>query len=223
MAIGLKPGGITHTRDTLLHERQGGSHPVGAHRPTLGNLDADKLTPIALMYAAHFAVGLAISSRAPRAPIGALLAGCFLPDIVWIVLATSGIEPSSPRVFFDDWSHSLLSIVVEASLFSLLFIRRGVDVWVPIWLAVALHFLLDVLIHPKPLALYPLAAWHAPWDLWIWGSSRTSFLFTHYWWVQFGIIVPLILIYIIGARKQALPANLVAATVLSVLGLHLLF
>jgi hypothetical protein len=175
------------------------------------------------MYAAHFAVGLAIGARAPRAPVAALLAGCFLPDIVWIVLAASGIEPSNTPHFFDDWSHSLLSIVVEASLFSLLFIRRGVEVWVPIWLAVALHFLLDVLIHPKPLALYPHATLHAPWDLWAWGSSKTPFLFTHYWWVQFGIIVPLMLIYAIGARKQGLPANLIAATVLAVLGLHLLF
>lgn len=175
------------------------------------------------MYAAHFAAGLAISSRAPRAPLWALLAACFLPDIVWIVLAASGVEPAGPSVFFDDWSHSLASIVVEASLFALLFIRRGLYVWLPIWLAVASHFLLDVLIHPKPLALYPHATWHAPWDLWSWGLAKTPWLFTHYWWVQFGIIVPLVALYAIGARKQALPANLIAATALSLLALQLLF
>ena len=175
------------------------------------------------MYAAHFAAGLAIGSRAPRAPIWALLAGCLLPDVVWIVLATSGIEPSGPATLFEDWSHSLVSIFVEASLFALLFIRRGVSVWVPIWLAVASHFLLDALIHPKPLALYPHAMWHAPWDLWTWGESKTSLLFTHYWWVQFAIIVPLTAVYAIGARKQGLPSNLIAATALSLFGLHLLF
>jgi hypothetical protein len=175
------------------------------------------------MYAAHFAAGLAIGSRAPRAPIWALLAGCLLPDIVWIALATSGIEPSAPSLFFDDWSHSLVSIFVEASLFTLLFIRRGVYVWAPIWLAVASHFLLDVLIHPKPLALYPHATLHAPWDLWIWGTSKTSFLFTHYWWIQFAIMVPLIGVYAVGARKRGFPTNLIAATALSLLGLHLLF
>lgn len=175
------------------------------------------------MYAAHFAAGLAISSRAPRAPIWALLAGCFLPDIVWIVLAIGGIEPSKPTVFFDEWSHSLMSILVEASLFALLFIGRGMYVWAPIWLAVASHFLLDVLIHPKPLALYPHATLHAPWDMWSWGTSKTPFLFTHYWWVQFGIMVPLVTVYAMGARKTGLPTNLIAATVLALLGLHLLF
>jgi hypothetical protein len=189
----------------------------------VGDFDAHEPSPAALMYAAHFAAGLAISSRAPRAPIWALLAGCFLPDIIWIVLAASGIEPADPSGFFDDWSHSLASILVEASVFALLFLRRGVYVWAPIWLAVASHYLLDVLIHPKPLALYPHAMRHAPWDLWSWGAAKTSLFFTHYWWVQFGIMVPLIAVYALGARKQSLPANLIAATALSLLGLHLLF
>ena len=128
-----------------------------------------------------------------------------------------------PSVFFDDWSHSLASILVEASLFALIFIRRGMYVWAPIWLAVASHFLLDALIHPKPLALYPHATWHAPWDLWNWGAAKTPLLFTHYWWVQFCIMVPLVAFYAIGARKQALPTNLIAATALSLLALQLLF
>jgi hypothetical protein len=175
------------------------------------------------MYAAHFAAGLAIGARAPRAPIWALLAGCFLPDLIWIVLATSGVEPADSSAFFDDWSHSLVSILVEASLFALIFVRRGVKVWGPIWLAVASHFPLDALVHPKPLALYPHAAWHAPWDLWAWGASKTPLLFTHYWWLQFGIVVPLVVVYAIGARQQALATNLIAATALILLGLHLLF
>lgn len=175
------------------------------------------------MYAAHFAAGLAIGARAPRAPIAALLAACFLPDLVWIVLAACGIEPADPRVFFDDWSHSLVSILIEASVFALFFLRRGAQVWVPVWLAGASHFLLDVLIHPRPLALYPHAQLHAPWDLWSWGASRTPLLFSHYGWVQLGIMVPLVAVYAVGARRQALPANLVAATALTLLGLQLLF
>jgi hypothetical protein len=79
------------------------------------------------------------------------------------------------------------------------------------------------LIHPKPLTLYPHASWHATWDLWSWEASKSSFLFTHYWWVQFGIVVPLVAVYAVGARKQALAVNLIAATSLSLLGLHLLF
>ncbi len=176
------------------------------------------------MYAAHFAAGLAIGSRAARAPIWALLIGCFLPDIVWIVLAVAGVEPTDPpAAFFDDWSHSLASILVEASVFALFFVRRGVRVWGPIWLAVASHFPLDVLIHPKPLALYPHAALRAPWDLWHWGATRTPLVFTHYGWIQLAIVLALLAIYAIGARRQAVPLNLIAATVLLVIALHLLF
>ena len=96
-------------------------------------------------------------------------------------------------------------------------------VWAPIWLAVASHFPLDVLIHPKPLPLYPHSSWRAPWDLWSWGASETPFLFTRYWWVQFGMVVTLIAVYAMGARKHGLPVNLIGATALLVLCLHLLF
>jgi hypothetical protein len=176
------------------------------------------------VYAAHFAAGLAIGSRAPRAPIGALLAGCFLPDLVWITLAASGIEPSGPPAgFSDDWSHSLLSVLVEATAFALFFARCGMRVWGPVWLAVGSHFPLDVLIHPKPLALYPHAALRAPWDLWSWGTVKTSFLLTHYGWVQLDVVVALGFVYALGARKNMVPTNLIAATALFLLGLQLLF
>jgi len=46
------------------------------------------------MYAAHFAAGLAIKSRAPQAPTWALLVGAFIPDFVWIAF---GLAASSRR------------------------------------------------------------------------------------------------------------------------------
>lgn len=175
------------------------------------------------MYAAHFAAGLAIGARAPRAPIWALLAGVFLPDLVWIALSATGVEPAAPSLFFDDWSHSLLSVIVLASLFALCFARRGAAVWIPVWLAVASHFLFDAIIHPRPIAVYPHSAMHIPWDLWHWGEARTALGFTHYWWVQFGIVVPLLCIYALGMRRQNFAPNLAWATVLTVLLLHLVF
>ena len=42
------------------------------------------------MYAPHFAAALAIKSTVPRAPLAALLAGAFLPDLLWIALARIG-------------------------------------------------------------------------------------------------------------------------------------
>jgi hypothetical protein len=174
------------------------------------------------MYAAHFAAGLAIGARARRAPMWALLGGAFVPDIVWIALSAAGAEPAGSSVFFDDWSHSLLSVTLEATLFALCFVRGGKAVWLPVWLAVASHFLLDAIIHPRPVALYPHSAIHVPWDLWHWGETRAALGFTHYWWVQLGIIFPLLGLYVVGMRRQKFPLDLAWATVLTFLGLHLI-
>src|ERR1700678_4029770 len=112
------------------------------------------------MYAAHFAAGLAIKGRAPKAPTWALLTGAFLPDFFWIGFAAIGLEPATSKVFFDDWSHSLVSVLVEATAFALLFYRRALTVWLQVWLALISHYFLDLPIHPKPIALYPHAAIH---------------------------------------------------------------
>jgi len=55
------------------------------------------------MYAPHFAAALAIKSTAPRAPLWALLAGAFLPDVLWIALARIGVDPPQSSRLFDDW------------------------------------------------------------------------------------------------------------------------
>jgi hypothetical protein len=175
------------------------------------------------MYAAHFAAGLAIGARAPRAPMWALLAGAFLPDVAWIGLSCAGVEPAGTGVFFDDWSHSLVSVLILATLFALCFVRSGRGVWLAIWLAVASHFVLDAPIHPRPLALYPHAAIRVPWDLWHWGETPWALGFSHYWWVQLAVTLTLLAVYVAGVPRRNFAPNLAWATVLLVLGLHLVF
>ncbi len=102
------------------------------------------------MTAAHFAAALAIKGRLPKAPTSALVFGAFIPDFVWIVLATTGVETTKREIFFDDWSHSLISIAVYASLFGLLFWRRGSMVAFAMWLAVFSHFILDLPVLTGP-------------------------------------------------------------------------
>jgi hypothetical protein len=167
------------------------------------------------MYAAHFAAGLAIKSRAPKAPTWALLTGAFLPDLIWIGLGLAGVEPSQGAAFFDDWSHSFASILVWATVYSLLFLRRGMAVAFPVWLAVFSHFLLDLPIHPKDLALYPHSALHLGWGLWNIGR-------TNYWYVQFCVLMVLIWVYARGAAKQKFSGDLIAANCVLLLGLHLM-
>jgi len=174
------------------------------------------------MYAPHFAAALAIKGRAPKAPAWALLTAAFLPDLVWIVLAGAGIEPADPKIFFDAWSHSILSVIVEATAFALLFYRRGPAVWLPIWLAGLSHLLLDLPIHPKPLALYPHASIHAPWDLWSWGLSKVWLGISPYWWIQSALVLVFLAIYASGAKRSGIPGNLVAASCIGVIGLKLL-
>jgi hypothetical protein len=168
------------------------------------------------MFAAHLAAGLAIKSRAPQAPTWALLLGAFLPDLIWIPLAALGVEPAATAVFFDDWSHSLATTVVWAALFAALFWRRcGASVAVAIGLAVVSHFLLDLPIHPRPLALYPHSALRL--SLGLGAAARAS-----YWWLQLAVVAALALVYIQGARRQEVPARLIAASVLVVVSMHLL-
>src|SRR6202044_3363067 len=91
-----------------------------------------------VMYAGHFAAGLALRGRAPRVPVTVLLIGVFILDFLWVVFGVLHWE--TPR---DDWSHSLLMSILGASLFAAAFWRFGIKACVVIWLAVFSHFVLD--------------------------------------------------------------------------------
>ena len=77
------------------------------------------------MYAPHFAAALAIKGRSPGAPLWALLVGAFIPDLLWIALARIGIEPAQTSNFFDDWSHSLVSVAVSVDRVCISFPPEG--------------------------------------------------------------------------------------------------
>src|SRR5215471_8423791 len=168
------------------------------------------------MFAAHFAAGLALKSHVPKAPTWALLTGVVIPDFLWIVFANRGIEPTDPHVFFDDWSHSLLMVALMATLFSFVFWRYGRTVILAVWLAVFSHFLLDLPIHPKFLALYPHSSLHVGFFL----SGTLGAM--KYWWVQLCVVLVLTFVYALGARRVRVPSNLVAATCVTLVALHLL-
>jgi hypothetical protein len=175
------------------------------------------------MYAAHFAAGLAVKGRVPQTPTWALMTAVFLPDFIWIALARMGIEPESPpRGFFDDWSHSFLTIIVSASLFAWVFWRRERAVVLAVWIAGLSHFFLDFLIHPAKLALYPHSSLRLGWNLWTFGQGRSWLGPNHYWWVEAGMILPLLAVYVWGSRETQFQRTLVAASCLLVIGLHLL-
>ena len=173
------------------------------------------------MYAPHFAAALAIKGRAREAPLWAPLIGAFIPDLLWIVLARIGIEPAQTSNFYDDWSHSLVSVAILATLFASAFLRRGKSVFVAIWLAVFSHFLLDFPVHPKRLALAPLTGIYLGWDLLAWGSRPGWLGAINDWWLQAAVLLVLLLVYATAARRNNLqPA--VTASVTFLIGIQLL-
>lgn len=175
----------------------------------------------ALMFAAHLAAGLAIKGAEPKVPAWAVLTGAFLPDLFWIGLAAVGIEPAGDTVFFDGWSHSVASILVQAILYAMCFYRRGRGVMLALGAAVLSHLLLDMPIHPRPLELYPHAMLVAGPPTWEWAAVPRALGKTRYWWLQLGLIAPLLILYWIKVR-QKIASSLRMASCLMVAGLHLI-
>jgi len=174
------------------------------------------------MYAPHFAAALAIKGRTPEAPLWALLIGAFIPDLLWIALARIGVEPAHPSSFFDDWSHSLVSVAILASLFALAFLRRGKPVFVAIWLAVFSHFVLDFPVHPKRLALAPLTGIYLGRDLLAWGSRPGWLAAINDWWLQLAALLVLLIVYATGMRTARIRPTAAAASSALLIGIQLL-
>jgi hypothetical protein len=127
------------------------------------------------------------------------------------------------RSSVHGWSHSFVSVLVEATVFALFFAYKGVRVWLPVWLAEMSHVVLDAIIHPSPIALYPHASLRVSWDLWRWGSLPTALGFSYYWWVQLAIVTARLGAYAIEVLRSSFPPNLAGATALLVLGLRWVF
>lgn len=144
------------------------------------------------MYVGHFAAGLAIKAKEPKAPTWALLVGVGFLDILFGPLVLVGIEratvmPSvSPGFSLDfiDWSHSLLMSVLWSILFAAAFARYGRRVMIALGFAVFSHFLLDLPMHPPDLALWPNSDSHIGLGLW-------RLLPTGWWFVELAVIAVL--------------------------------
>jgi membrane-bound metal-dependent hydrolase YbcI (DUF457 family) len=167
------------------------------------------------MWAAHFAAGVAIKSRVPEAPIRPLLAAMFVPDFVWIGLGALGVEPAASDHFFDGWSHSLVMVLLYASVIAFLFRGHGRAVAAAFFVGVFSHFLLDLPIHPAPLELYPHSALRFAFHIATVDSMR-------YWVVQLAVTVVLLALYVKWMRRLRESRSRVVETCIGVLALHVL-
>jgi membrane-bound metal-dependent hydrolase YbcI (DUF457 family) len=153
------------------------------------------------MYAGHFAAGLAIKARVPRAPTWALLLGTGLLDVGFGLFVPLGIERAtvtpgqSPgfRLDFIDWSHSIAMALVWSALYGALFWRRGGAVAAAAFLAVLSHCGLDIVMHPADIALWPHSVRHVGLGLW-------QLLPTGWWLVELAFIAACLAYYVARAR-----------------------
>ena len=167
------------------------------------------------MYAGHFAVGLAIKAAEPRVPMTAVMCLVFLPDLFWLSLSVGGLELAEPGMWFDGWSHSIASIIVQAALVAALWWHRGARVAAAVAAAVLSHLVLDLPMHPAPLEWYPHASsgfgnflhgWAG--NVWLFGKSNG-------WWVEATVVVCGLSVYLAGSRRAGVgKATAVAGAIL---------
>lgn len=174
------------------------------------------------MYAGHFAAGLALKAKEPRAPMWGVLLGVGLLDLLFGPFVLLGIErarvtPSVPPGFtldYIDWSHSLVMAVVWSGVFALLFVRWGRKVMGVMGIAAFSHFLLDLPMHPADLALWPGSSTHLGLGLWQ--------ALPHGWWfVELAVIAAACWFYVMKARPSKDFGGRPMAAVAVVIALHL--
>jgi membrane-bound metal-dependent hydrolase YbcI (DUF457 family) len=119
------------------------------------------------MFIGHFAVGFAAKRFAPRASLAVLLLAPLLADVLWPFFLLLGweharIEPGATRVSALDLydftlSHSLLGLMVSATLFAVIYwsITRYTAGAAVIWVGVMSHWVLDWVTHRPDMPLYP--------------------------------------------------------------------
>ncbi len=151
------------------------------------------------MFIGHFAVALASKKPAPRPSLGTFFMAAQLPDLLWPILLIMGLErveivPGNtvvtPLAFvYYPYSHSLLAVVLWATVLSVLYkmIRGETRGAVWIWVAVFSHWVLDAATHRPDLPLYPgshffvgFGLWNSPaWTLIVEGALFVAALFIY--------------------------------------------
>ena len=123
----------------------------------------------------------------------------------------------SPGFSLDhiDWSHSLLSSTVLSVVFGLLFLRFGGKVMLVMGVAVFSHFILDLLMHPADLALWPGSDVHLGMGLW-------RSLPVGWWFLELGLVAVLLGYYWQRSKVDQSFGGRALAVVVTVLILHVL-
>ncbi|HOE17072.1 MAG TPA: hypothetical protein PK344_06610 [Syntrophorhabdaceae bacterium] len=148
------------------------------------------------MYTGHLALGVALKSKFHRVPAIPIIFGSALLDILDGIFIASGIDrvkpnpKSGPYLFTDltfvDWDHSMLMATIWSLVWGAVFKKNKKDSILAA-LAVFSHFLIDVPVHNKDLAIYPYSRMRIGWGWW---GSLGAFS-----WILEGVFCAVLLAY----------------------------
>ncbi|MCA1663655.1 MAG: hypothetical protein LC659_05205, partial [Myxococcales bacterium] len=119
------------------------------------------------------------------------------PELVPLGLERTSLTPGvSPgfRLDFIDWSHSFAMSLVWALVFAAMFFKRGGAVALFCGIAVFSHFVLDLLMHPHDLALWPHSTTHLGLGIW---TIHPPF----WWFFELAFIAACLAYYVARAKK----------------------
>jgi len=164
----------------------------------------------------HLGVGLAAKRIAPEIPVGYLVLGAYVLDVLWFAFYFAGIHqhPKQGYMYPTAWTHSLLTATIWSALAALVAIRlvHSTRAGVIFGLVVFSHWVVDFITHPMT-ALAPqdegMPLWfHGPPMVGL-GLYRTMF---GVYAGEFGTLAVGILIYILARRRlKRLAEHAVAA------------
>lgn len=124
------------------------------------------------MFVGHYSAGFALKAWKPQVPLWVLLLAVQAVDVGWGLLVLAGVEKvrivpgflaGSPLdLYYMPYTHSLVAALIWSAAAALLYRmwRRGdgAVAALAVGLAVASHWLLDLLVHAPDLPLYDNAA-----------------------------------------------------------------
>ena len=154
---------------------------------------------------AHLGIGLAAKRIVPEIPVGYLVLGAYVLDILWFAFYFVGIEqhPKRDYIYPTVWTHSLLMATVWSVLAAIIVMRivRNTRASVLFGLVVFSHWVVDFITHPMTALAHqdtglPLGFYGSP----LAGLGMYSTMFGVYAG-EFGVLALGIIVYIFARRR----------------------
>src|SRR5881275_3577193 len=132
------------------------------------------------MFVGHYSVAFAAKSEKNRIPLWVLFVAVQFLDYIWATLVLLGIEKlrvvkgftagSMLDSYFHPYSHSLITAMAWSGVAALLYktiwrAKASSSAAVIVGLAVFSHWILDLIAHPRDLAIYD-DTWKVGFGLW---------------------------------------------------------